>query len=151
MRAPEAFAPLLRPAYLACAALFVVHQVAQAWLGQTAWLIDGYLDPVLSIPLLLTLGEVEQRWLLRTRDWRGYSAVEVAAMTTALALVFEYVFPRLDPARQTYDPWDFVAYALGGGIYYALCSARSASMRLSSSAASAVLASAAVRSVFDNA
>lgn len=121
---------LLRPAYLACVVLFVGHQVAQGALGRTCRLVDGYLDPFLSIPLLLGLAEAERRWLLRGRGWRGFSALEVAAMTAALAALFEYGFPRLDPARQIYDPYDFLAYAFGGLAYARLVAGRPRSCRL---------------------
>ena len=109
--------PLRRPALVACATLLVGHQIVQRVLEWRWAPVDGYLDPVLSIPLLLSLAEAEQRWLLEGRGWRGYTALEIGAMTLALGLVFELVFPRLDPARQTYDPFDFLAYALGGVLY----------------------------------
>lgn len=115
--AGEFWRPLRRPSYLACCTAFAAHQIAQRLLDLDWWPADHYLDPLLSIPLLLSLAEAEQRWLLRGRGWRGYSALEIAAMTAALALVFEFAFPRLDPSGQTYDPLDFVAYGVGGLLY----------------------------------
>ena len=114
----EAWRELRTPVFVVCVALFVVHQLAEWVHGSLHPLVDGFLDPLLSIPILLGLAEAEQRWLLRKQAWAGYTAVEVSAMVTALALLFEFGFPRLDPARQTYDPLDFLAYAVGGGIYW---------------------------------
>ena len=106
------------PVYALALLTFLTHQLSQKLLGARWPFLDSYLDPFLSIPLLLGLAASEQRWL----GWRGgdepFSAVEVAAMTLALAVLFEEGFPRLDPARQTRDVWDYVAYALGGGAYW---------------------------------
>ena len=109
--------PLRRRAFVACAILLVGHQFAQRVLEWRWAPVDGYLDPVLSIPLLLSLAEAEQRYLLAGRGWRGYTAVEIGAMTLALGFAFELLFPYLDPARQTSDPLDFLAYAVGGVLY----------------------------------
>ena len=112
----EAFRPT--PAYATAAVLFLGHQLSQKLLGVRLPLADAYLDPLLSIPLLLGLAWAEQRWL----GWRAgdepFTAVEVAAMTLALAVLFEEGFPRIDPARQTRDPWDYLAYAAGGLAYW---------------------------------
>lgn len=117
----------MRPlAYGLCVLAFAAHQLAQRGLGWQTPLVDAYLDPLLAIPLLLGLAAVE-RWWLRGRGrvaWRGFSAVEVAAMTLALALVFEELFPRLDPLRQVRDAYDYIAYALGGALYYAFVGVR---------------------------
>ena len=116
-RAPfrEAFRPTI--VYAAAAVLFLAHQFLQKALGLGLPLVDDYLDPLLSIPLLLGVALAEQRWLgLRDRR-EPFTAVEVAAMTVALAVLFEEGFPRIDPARQTRDPWDYLAYAVGGVAY----------------------------------
>ena len=106
------------PLYLLAAGVFVAHQLAQKLLGWTLPFLDAYLDAFLSIPLLLGLASAERRWLLGPRGWDGFHAIEVAAMTLALALVFEELFPRLDPERQTRDAWDYAVYALGGLAYW---------------------------------
>lgn len=115
------------PAYLTAAALFLLHQGLQKGLGVGLPLIDDYLDPLLSIPLLLGLAAAEQRWLLGRGADEPFTGVEVLAMTTALALLFEEGFPRIDPARQTRDPWDYLAYATGGLAYYWLTRPRGGS------------------------
>ena len=106
------------PAYALALLAFLAHQLSQKLLGARVPLLDGYLDPFLSIPLLLGLAAAEQRWL----GWRGaneaFDPVEVAAMTTALAVLFEEGFPRIDPTRQTRDVWDYAAYAAGGVAYW---------------------------------
>ena len=110
-------------AYVAALAAFALHQFAQRGLGWSVPLLDAYLDPFLSIPLALGLAGAERRFLharlpgQTVHDWPGFRVVEVVAMTAALAVVFEYVFPAFDPERQTYDPWDFAAYGLGAVAY----------------------------------
>ena len=106
------------PRYAVALVTFLTHQFAQRFLAVRLPLADAYLDPFLCIPLLLGLALAEQRWL----GWRGaaepFSAIEIAAMTLALAVLFEEGFPRIDPARQTRDPWDYLAYAAGGLAYW---------------------------------
>ena len=114
--AKVAFRP--SPLYAAALALFLAHQLSQKLLGWTQPILDGYLDPFLSIPLLLGLAWAEQRWLLRRRADEPFTAVEVVAMTAALAVLFEEGFPRIDPERQTRDVWDYVAYGLGAVAYW---------------------------------
>ena len=112
----EAFRPT--PTYALALFAFLTHQLSQKLLSVQVPLLDSYLDPFLAIPLLLGLAAAEQRWL----GWRGakepFGIVEIVAMTAALALLFEEGFPRIDPARQTRDVWDHVAYAVGGGAYW---------------------------------
>lgn len=122
MRTParEAFRPTW--GYLIAAVLFSLHQLSQKLLGVALPLVDSYLDPFLSIPLLLGLACAEQRWLLGRRADESFTAVEVTAMTMALAVLFEEGFPRIDPAQQTRDTWDYVAYGAGAVVYY--CSVR---------------------------
>ena len=122
-RLRAAFRPT--PLYLLAVALFVAHQLSQKFLGVRLAFVDDYLDPFLSIPLLLGLARAERRWLFGAGDGGPFGAVEVAAMTLFLAVLFEEGFPRLDPARQTRDAWDYLAYGLGGVAYY-VGSARSA-------------------------
>lgn len=104
---------LTRPGWWVAVILLLVHQVLQYGLGYSLRFIDDYLDPVLSIPILLGILLQERRWYFGVRrlGW-----VEVGITATVLALVFEFVFPWLEP-RFVYDAWDFVAYAVGLGWY----------------------------------
>ena len=117
-RLRQAFAP--SPGWLLAAALLLVHQVVQRGLGVELPVVDDYLDPVLAVPVLVGLAHAERRWLLGAR-WGGFQTWELLGITLAIAVVGEELFPRLDPLRQTRDPWDYPAYALGGlltGIAY---------------------------------
>ncbi len=114
--------PLTTRTWLACAVTLVLHQVGQKALGWRMPLLDNHLDPFLGVPVLLGLAQAERRfvtaWLSThgypsLRGWRCFTALEVAAMTVVLALIFEGLFPYLDP-RQTRDPLDVAAVVLGG-------------------------------------
>lgn len=104
----------LRPAFWICLALFVLHQLLQKGMGMDVPFIHAYLDPTMSIPLMLGVLNIERNWLFgRTR----LTGLETVIGTVFLAFVFEVLFPRWSDAF-TYDPWDFVAYGLGGLIFW---------------------------------
>ena len=101
-------------------ALFGVHYGAQA-LGFRHNLLDGYLDPVLSIPVLLGLLEAEQAALLGKR-YAGLTWAEALGAAVAIAVLCEWVLPRLWPGRWVGDAWDGVGYA--GGLALSLARGR---------------------------
>ena len=112
-----AFTP--SPAWLFAFVVFVGHQVLQRGFGVSLPFVDSYLDPFLSIPLLLGLVQAERQWLLGEEgEATTFNGWEIAGMTLALALLFEEGFPRWDDARQVRDGWDYVAYAIGGVVYW---------------------------------
>lgn len=106
----EAFRP--SPAWLLVTGLLLTHQLVQRALGINVPFLDSYLDPVLSVPVLVGLAAAERRWLLGA-TCAGFGWPEVAGMTLGIAVIGEFVFPWLDPVQQVYDPWDFVAYGVG--------------------------------------
>ncbi|MFK8056178.1 MAG: hypothetical protein AB8F78_08690 [Saprospiraceae bacterium] len=112
----QAFRP--SPVYLLALSTFVGHQFIQKILGWSIPFVDSYLDPFLSIPLLLGLAAAERNWLFGEAHWAGFKGVEIIAMTVALAVLFEEGFPWLDPVGQTRDIYDYVAYAFGAVAYY---------------------------------
>lgn len=118
--------PLLTPAWLACVAALLLHQLSQKILGWRLPLLDNHLDPFVGVPVLLGLAQAERQfvtsWLAEhgypsLRGWSKFTPSEVGAMTCVLAFVFEGVFPWLD-ARQTRDVLDVVAAGLGGWVFW---------------------------------
>jgi len=76
-----------------------------------SWFNDLLLIPCALPPLLLI-----QRWLgLRTHD-RPPTAGEVAAHVVGWSILFEVIGPHILPT--TGDPWDAVAYAVGGAVAF---------------------------------
>lgn len=96
--------------------LLVLHQIAQRLLDISLPFVDSYLDPFLSIPFLLSGFALERRWFFRMRDFQ-LDGSEILIATTALALLFEFVFPHLI-SEYIYDSYDFIAYAAGGLLFY---------------------------------
>jgi hypothetical protein len=110
---PPPYRRMLRnPHLLVAFALFVGQRIAQG-LGVGTRFTASYLDPLLALPLSLSLALfIVRRWVLRRP---GY-VVGVQSIVFAWALfsvVFEYLLPPEDP-RMTADAWDVLAYALGG-------------------------------------
>ena len=95
----------------------LLHVSAQAYFGRTWTPADRYLDPFLGTVVLIGLGQAQLRYLLGEDDAWRYTPLQVAVLCLALGLISEEVAPRLDPLRQTRDPWDYLAVAAGGLAY----------------------------------
>jgi len=104
--------------YVITFVVFIGHQIGQKFFGLSIPVVDSYLDPFLSIPLLLGIAAAERNWLFGEEHWEGFKPIELIAMTLALAILFEEGFPRLDPVGQTRDGFDYLAYAGGAAVYY---------------------------------
>jgi len=97
---------------LAALAAFSLHQLAQA-LGICVLLLDSYLDPLCTVPVVLGLPSMIARriWPKLVLSWGS-----IALFTLALSLAFEWWIPSFD-LRFTRDLWDALAYALGAAIW----------------------------------
>ena len=97
---------------LAALAAFSLHQLALA-LGFYVLLLDSYLDPLCTVPVVLGLPSMIARsiWPKLVLSWGS-----LALFTLALSLAFEWWIPSFD-VRFTRDPWDVLAYALGAAIW----------------------------------
>jgi hypothetical protein len=111
------YAPLSHPFFILCCGLFLAHQTTQKWLGWSLTWADAYLDPLLAMPILLGFFLAERRWLFGEGAGYTLSAWEVAALTAALAVIFELLFPWLS-TKFTPDWRDVAAYAAGGLAFY---------------------------------
>ena len=97
---------------LAALAAFSLHQLGLA-MGFYLLLLDSYLDPLCTVPVVLGLPSMLARriWPKLLLSWGS-----AALFTLALSLAFEWWIPSFD-ARFTRDPWDALAYALGAAIW----------------------------------
>lgn len=103
---------------IATADLLIIHQILQRLLDISIPFLDNYLDPFLSIPFLLSGFVLERRLLFKMRDFQ-LELSEIIFTTIALSLLFEFVFPYLFPVF-VYDIYDFLAYAAGAILFYAI-------------------------------
>jgi hypothetical protein len=108
---------VLHPVFLLCAGLFLVHQFLQKGLGIAIPIVDSYLDPLLCMPILLTLFLAERRWLFRKGEAYFLPKGEVVGIVLVLTLLFEWGFPFFSE-KFTADVWDAVAYGIGGVLFY---------------------------------
>ena len=97
---------------LAALAAFSLHQLGLA-MGFYLLLLDSYLDPLCTVPVVLGLPSMLARriWPRLLLSWGS-----AALFTLALSLAFEWWIPSFD-ARFTRDHWDALAYALGAAIW----------------------------------
>lgn len=110
----------LQPVWWVCLGVFLLHQLVQKGFDIDIPFVHEYIDPFLSIPVMLGLWSVERSYLF---DRARLTGLETVVGAVFLALVFELLFPALSEAF-TYDPWDFLAYGLGGVLFWFLVNPR---------------------------
>lgn len=93
--------------------LFVVHQLLQKGFSIHLPFLHAYLDPFLSMPIVLGLLDWERT---RRHGWRPLQPWEIAVTALLLILLFEWAFPIWNPAF-TADWWDVPAYGAGALLY----------------------------------
>ena len=98
--------------------LLLAHQLTQKWLGWQLPFLDNYLDPFLSIPILLGAILAERNFILQKFNGKEkntiyqYSIFEIIICSLFFALLFEEGFPSWSK-NFTRDVWDYLAYFLG--------------------------------------
>lgn len=108
---------LKHPVFLISCLLFLLHQLVQKGLGVHIPFIHSYLDDLVVMPIILTLILVERR---RFHSWGKeftFSAVDTIGLVFGFSLIFELLFPYIS-GKFTFDWWDFLAYSLGGIIFF---------------------------------
>jgi hypothetical protein len=100
--------------FTACILLFALHNCLQIWLKIPLPWADNYLDPILMMPLVLTLYAYEKPMLQKPDI--GLTFNEIVAITVVVSFVAEYVFPKVNSACVG-DIWDVLGYCLGSALY----------------------------------
>lgn len=103
---------------LTCILLFLIHQYVQKVLLIPIPFLDNYLDDVLCAPIFLSFLLLERRFILKQKNYT-FSSLEVFIYVLVMGLIFELAFPVWSSAF-TQDYWDFLAYYLGGFLFYQL-------------------------------
>jgi len=94
--------------------LFWIHQFMQKILMLEFPFLDSFLDPFLSIPVVLYVFQWERKhWWNIHQD---LSVLDTILITALLTLLFEWGFPSLSNALVT-DVWDIPFYFLGTLFY----------------------------------
>ncbi|MCI4646577.1 hypothetical protein [Phaeodactylibacter sp.] len=93
--------------------LFVLHQLLQKGLSIHLPFFHAYLDPFLSMPIVLGLLDWERT---RRYGWRPLIPWEIAVVALLFVFLFECGFPLWNPAF-TADWWDVPAYGAGALVY----------------------------------
>lgn len=92
---------------------FVLHQLLQKGFGIHLPFLHAYLDPFLSMPIVLGLLDWERT---RRYGWRPLQLWEIVVMTLLFMLLFEWAFPMWNAAFIA-DWWDVPAYGAGAMVY----------------------------------
>lgn len=109
--------------WISCVLLLGLHQLWERVLDFKIDFLDSYLDPLLSIPILLGLILQERLYVLKRyfsqkqTDFYQLLPLEIAISTLLFAIVFEEFFSYLSD-RFVRDIWDYPAYFLGALIFY---------------------------------
>lgn len=110
---PPAYLRLFRrPSFWIAVSLFALHRTWE-FLGAPPLWMAAYLDPLLALPLSLSLVLfIQRRWVYRDPNYR-LGLAHVLFSVVLFSLVFEWWLPPQD-ARMTADLWDVGGYTLGG-------------------------------------
>jgi len=116
---------LQSPLWMGSVLLLLTHQLFQKILPFKIPVLDNWLDPLLSMPILLGLILMERRWFLKhysQGDLKSpceykFSKLETVITVLFFAIIFEFLFPKWSN-EFTFDWLDFLAYGLGGIVFY---------------------------------
>ena len=104
------------PLFIVCSLLFLAHQLLQHVLNVIIPLVDAYADPLLAMPIILTILEWEQKILFRKSKDHRLTGLTIVLATLYIAVISELVFPALSP-RFVFDWVDIVLYFTGTGLF----------------------------------
>lgn len=108
--------PLKHPIFLISISVYLILFVlkkAQVYLP----FISDYLADFLTLPVVLSLSLAVIRKVNPIHREFQFSWHHVLVGVVFFGFMFEWLFPRLTD-RFTADPWDLLAYSLGGLLYY---------------------------------
>lgn len=83
--------------------------------GALGWFLTCYCNDVLAGLVLIAAANI----LLDMAGWRRLPFWASACLLLFCGVVWECLAPVLKPTA-VFDPWDFMAYQCGGGIYFLL-------------------------------
>jgi len=109
--------------WIACIGLFLVHQFSQKYLHWNCYFLDSFLDPFLSMPILLGGIQLERTFFLHkfkrlppTITYQ-FTLLEIGVLSLFFSLLFEEGFPYWSE-HFTRDYWDYFAYFLGSCFFW---------------------------------
>ncbi len=83
--------------------------------GVLGWFLRCYCNDVLAGLVLVAIANI----LLALGGWRRLPFWAGACLLLFCGVVWECLAPAMKPSA-VFDPWDFLAYQCGGGIYFLL-------------------------------
>lgn len=105
----------LHALFIPACCLFILHQLLQKlWLVPLS-LADQYLDPLLCMPILLGIWQMEQALVFK----RKITPLHIWILTALLAVLFEIGFPTFSD-QFTGDWKDALLYGTGTGLFLLL-------------------------------
>lgn len=103
------------PICIVAAAAYILGRCVLRPHGVGGWLVHDYLNDFLCLPLFLPMILGLQRLLRLRRHDMPPRLWEVLQHWVVFSVIFEAVLPRYPHIwRTTADPWDVVAYLVGG-------------------------------------
>lgn len=104
------------PVCLAAIALFALNRWCLKPAGIAPAFTHGYVNDLLCLPIFVPLSLLFQRCIHLRRHDRAPLAWEIGQHWLVFSILFECVIPRVPGFRSTADPWDVLAYLVGGVI-----------------------------------
>ena len=104
--------PFFRFALSAYLLLFILKKA-----GIYLYFISDYVADFLTLPVVLAITLIIIRKVLPNQKIYSFKVWHVLYTVVLYGFLFEWVFPKLDKSA-TADPWDLLAYALGGVVFW---------------------------------
>lgn len=96
--------------------VFLLHQFVEKYLSIRISLLDNYLDPLLFMPILLSLVLWERRWWLKSNRNYVLPITHVWGYCLITIILAEILFPKLNPSFKA-DWIDSILYVIGSMIF----------------------------------
>ena len=101
----------------ACFLLFLMHQFIEKILNWHISIFDNYLDPLLSMPIILGIHLAERQYFFRENKDFKLPVFTILIICTFLAIIFEEGFPKIKNGFVN-DPIDYLCYGTGAFVFY---------------------------------
>lgn len=100
---------LKHPVFLICLVLAVANQLLEKVFGVFVPMVHSYLDDLLCMPIVLTLGLAAYRIVIPSYRLKPMHMISVLVLYSAY---FEYYLPQVSNTA-TSDAWDILMYVIG--------------------------------------
>lgn len=102
--------------------LFLVHQIIEKGFNYPIPILHAYLDDLVCLPIVLGLGTQLIQWIHPIKDLYFLDKTSIIITVIFYSILFEGIFPFVNPSIYTADWIDIVMYSVGAILFHNLVS-----------------------------